>query len=92
MGGRREASPLTTTPDAMPPQVSVENQLPQDLHDAMGRFIDGHPEWDQYRLVQAAIAGFLFQQGCQERAVAQHYLKGLFRRQDPQARVMELKR
>ena len=61
----------------MPPHVSVENQLPQDLYEAMGRFIESHPQWDQYRLVQVAIAGFLFQQGSQERMVAQHYLKGL---------------
>ena len=44
----------------MPPHVSVENQLPQDLHEAMGRFISGHPQWDQYRLVQVAIAGSCF--------------------------------
>ena len=73
---------LTQVPDAMAPHVSVENQLPEDLYDAMGRFIAHHPQWDQYRLVQAAIAGFLFQQGCQERAVAQHYLKGLFNRDE----------
>ena len=70
----------------MPPHVSVENQLPQDLYEAMGRFIESPPQWDQYRLVQVAIAGFLFQQGSQERVgvVAQHYLKGLFHhRPDP---------
>ena len=61
--------------------MSVENQLPEDLYEAMGRFIAHHPQWDQYRLVQAAIAGFLFQQGCQERVVAQHYLSGLFQRE-----------
>ncbi len=68
----------------MPPHVSVENQLPQDLYEAMGRFIESHPQWDQYRLDQVAIAGFLFQQGSQERVVAQQYLKGLFHpRPDP---------
>ena len=46
----------------------------------MRHFISGHPEWDQYRLMQAALAGFLFQQGCQDRAVARHYLNGLFHR------------
>ena len=62
----------------MTPHVSVENQLPQDLYEAMGRFIESHPQWDQYRLVLVAIAGFLFQQCSQERMVSQHYLKGLF--------------
>ena len=65
----------------MPCHISVENQLPEDLHRAMSAFIDEHPQWDQYRLVQAAIAGFLFQRGCKERAVVHHYLSGLFRKQ-----------
>ena len=78
MGASKRQNQLFTSPDSMPPHVSVENQLPQDLYEAMGRFIESHPQWDQYRLVQVAIAGFLFQQGSQERVVAQHYLKGLF--------------
>ena len=79
---------MLTTPDAMPPHVSVENQLPQDLYEATSRFISSHPQWDQYRLVQVAIAGFLFQQGCDERVVAQHYLKGLFHLQPDPCRMV----
>jgi hypothetical protein len=30
--------------------------------------------------MQAALAGFLFQNGCHERSVARHYLDGLFQR------------
>lgn len=71
---------MTTIPDHLAPHVSVENQFPEDLFQAMAAFIDAHPEWDQYRLMQSALAGFLFQQGCQEPAVVQHYLNGLFRR------------
>lgn len=37
----------------MPCHISVENQFPEDLHSAMGAFIDEHPQWDQYRLVQS---------------------------------------
>jgi fermentation-respiration switch protein FrsA (DUF1100 family) len=47
----------------------------------MGEFISGHPNWDQYRLLQAAVAGFLFQHGCKDRAVSRHYLNGLFQRE-----------
>ena len=47
----------------MAPHVSVENQFPEDLYDAMLMFISSHPDLDQYRLMQAAVAGFLFQQG-----------------------------
>jgi hypothetical protein len=35
--------------------------------------------------MQASVAGFLFQQGCQDRSVARHYLNGLFQREaEPQ--------
>ncbi|MCP9831388.1 DUF2811 domain-containing protein [Synechococcus sp. HJ21-Hayes] len=69
-------------PDHAPQFVSVENQFPEDLYDAMREFVRVHPQWDQYRLMQVALAGFLFQHGSQDRAVARHYLDGLFRRQD----------
>lgn len=67
-------------PDSSAAFVSIENQMPQDLFDAMREFIRVHPQWDQYRVMQAALAGFLFQHGCHDRAVARHYLDGLFRR------------
>jgi len=40
------------------------------------------PRGTASRLLQAALAGFLFQLGCKERAVSRHYLDGLFQR-DP---------
>jgi len=67
-------------PEHAPRSVSVENQFPEDLFEAMVAFVGSHPQWDQYRLMQAALAGFLFQHGCQDRAVARHYLDGLFQR------------
>lgn len=72
---------MSQIPDHAPAYVSVVNEFPQDLYEAMGAFIASHPNWDQYRLLQAAVAGFLFQNGCQDRAVARHYLNGLFQRQ-----------
>ena len=71
-------------PGAMQPHVSVENQFPEDLYGAMVGFIECHPQWDQYRLMQSAVAGFLFQQGCQDPAVVRHYLDGLFRKPTPE--------
>ena len=62
----------------MKAHVSVENQFPADLFHSMVGFIEQHPQWDQYRLMQSALAGFLFQQGCQDRPVVRHYLDGLF--------------
>lgn len=80
MVGKKRDDGMASIPDTLAPHVSVENQFPEDLFDAMSGFIAGHPEWDQYRLIQSAVAGFLFQQGCKEPAVVQHYLNGLFRR------------
>ena len=71
-------------PESMAVHVSVENQFPEDLYEAMVAFIENHPEWDQYRLMQSAVAGFLFQQGSKDPAVVRHYLNGLFRRPGPQ--------
>jgi hypothetical protein len=71
---------MSQIPDPVPAYVSVENQMPEELFRAMREFIRLHPQWDQYRLMLAALAGFLFQHGCSDRAVAQHYLNGLFQR------------
>ena len=43
--------------------VSFQTPLPGNLAQAMSQFIEAHPQWDQYRLMQAALAGFLLQQG-----------------------------
>ncbi len=90
LGGLRPSGQqerMSQIPDHAPRSVSVENQFPEDLFDAMREFVRVHPQWDQYRLMQAALAGFLFQQGCQDRAVARHYLDGLFHREgSPQGR------
>ena len=47
---------MVAIPESMPAHVSMENELPQDLYDSMVQFIGNHPDWDQYRLVQSAIA------------------------------------
>lgn len=58
--------------------VSLRAEVPEPLLAAMRAFIDHHPSWDQYRLVQAALAGFLLQHGSQDRAVTRCYLSNLF--------------
>jgi hypothetical protein len=81
---------MVEVPDLMPAHVSVENEFPEDLFKAMAAFIQKHPEWDQYRLIQASVAAFLFQQGGKEPAVVQHYLNGLFQRpRQSQAQVQQ---
>ena len=58
---------LAELPDAMAAHVSVENQFPADLFEAMVGFIEQCPQWDQCRPRQSALSGFLFRQGCQEK-------------------------
>jgi fermentation-respiration switch protein FrsA (DUF1100 family) len=45
----------------------------------MREFLAAHPQWDQMELISSALASFLFQNGCNDRQVSEHYLDGLFR-------------
>jgi hypothetical protein len=65
---------MSQIPDHLPAHVSL------GLFGAMREYSSSHPNWDHYRLLQAAVAGFLFQHGCKDRAVSRHYLDGLFQR------------
>ena len=60
--------------------VSFQSELPLPLQQAMTQFIEGHPNWDQYRLVQAALAGFLVQNGKPSREITRVYVGNMFRR------------
>ncbi len=60
--------------------VSLEAEVPEVLYEGMRDFIKTHPHWDQYSVITSALAGFLFQNGCQEPVVSQHYLDGLFQK------------
>ena len=58
--------------------VSLRAEVPAALLASMQAFIERHPNWDQYRLVQAAVAGFLVQNGSRSRGVTRCYLANLF--------------
>ena len=60
--------------------ISLEAEVPEVLFQGMREFLDAHPHWDQYRLISSALASFLFQNGCGDQGVTQHYLNGLFLR------------
>ncbi len=60
------------------PRISLEAEVPEALFDGMRTFLSNRPDWDQYRVITSALAGFLFQNGCSDSCVAQHYLNGLF--------------
>lgn len=61
------------------PRISLEAEVPEVLFEGMRSFLQSRPDWDQYRLITSALAGFLFQNGCADRCVAQHYINGLFK-------------
>ncbi len=58
--------------------VSFHVDVPVSLKLAMKDFIEKYPNWDQYRLVQAALAGFLVQNGVDSRAITRLYVGNMF--------------
>ena len=77
MGGSETAAPATEAP-----YVSMEAEIPEVLYRGMKDFIGAHPTWDQYQVMSSALAHFLFQNGCDDRAVTERYLDDLFNRCD----------
>ena len=66
--------------DASTSYVSLEAEIPEVLYRGMKDFIGNHSNWDQYRVMSSALANFLFQNGCSDRAVTERYLDDLFSR------------
>tara|TARA_B100000214_G_C23815546_1_gene557123 strand:- start:495 stop:764 length:270 start_codon:yes stop_codon:yes gene_type:complete len=58
--------------------ISFQTEIPQPIQQAMKTFIDSHPNWDQYRLLQAALAGFLIQNGITSRLITRLYIGNMF--------------
>ncbi len=58
--------------------VSFYAELPEPLQKAMTSFIERYPNWDQYRLIQAALAGFLVQNGIDSREITRLYVGNMF--------------
>ena len=58
--------------------ISFKCELQENLQNAMKKFVEEHPNWDQYRILQAAIAGFLMQKGFQNRDLTRLYIGNMF--------------
>ena len=58
--------------------ISLEAEVPEALYVGMKDFISGNEKWDQSKLISSAIATFLFQNGSDDRAVAEKYLNDIF--------------
>ena len=58
--------------------VSLETELSESLYRNMKDFVIKNPKWDQYQLINSAIATFLVQNGCGDSQVTEMYLNQLF--------------
>ena len=58
--------------------ISFQTEIPKSIQQAMKVYIEKHPNWDQYRLLQAALAGFLIQNGISSRLITRLYIGNMF--------------
>ena len=58
--------------------VSLETELSETLYNTMKEFVLSNPTWDQYKLINSALATFLVQNGCTDNSVSEIYLNQLF--------------
>ena len=60
------------------PKVYLETELSETLYKTMKDFVLNNPTWDQYKLINSALASFLVQNGCTDSSVSEIYLNQLF--------------
>ena len=58
--------------------VSLETELSETLYRTMKDFVLSNPTWDQYKLINSALATFLVQNGCTDSSVSEIYINQLF--------------
>lgn len=63
----------------MPATVSILAEIPEELHDSLKAYLEGHSDWDQDRVFTAALSLFLLQNTGSDRRAARVYLDSLFR-------------
>ena len=59
-------------------KISLETELSESLYNTMKDFVLSNPTWDQYKLINSALATFLVQNGCTDNSVSEIYLNQLF--------------
>ena len=64
--------------DCSSTKVSLETELSETLYNTMKDFVLSNPTWDQYKLINSALATFLVQNGCTDNSVSEIYLNQLF--------------
>ena len=58
--------------------VSFIEDVPAYINEAMRKYIDDHPNWDQHRLMQAAISGYLLGKGVTSPEMRRFYTQSMF--------------
>ena len=58
--------------------ISLETEIPEELYHGIKEFIGANPHLDQYGVMTSALANFLYQNGCSDKAVTEQYLNDLF--------------
>ncbi|BAY20672.1 hypothetical protein NIES2100_04140 [Calothrix sp. NIES-2100] len=58
--------------------VNIFTEIPETLHESLKNYLDKHPDWDQNRVLTAALSLFLLQNGDSDRTAARVYLETLF--------------
>jgi len=59
-------------------KVSLETELSETLYNTLKDIVLSNPTWDQYKLINSALATFLMQNGCTDNSVSEIYLNQLF--------------
>ena len=64
--------------NSLPSKVSLETELSESLYETMKDFVLHNPTWEQYKLINSALATFLVQNGCTDISVSEIYINQLF--------------
>ncbi|TAE58352.1 MAG: DUF2811 domain-containing protein [Nostocales cyanobacterium] len=60
--------------------VNILTEIPETLHESLKGYLETHPDWDQNRVLTAALSLFLLQNGESDRYAARVYLETLFQK------------
>ena len=59
--------------------VSLQVEIPEELHDCLRQFLEQRPMWDQDRTFSAALSLFLIQNSTRDHRASRIYLDSMFR-------------
>ena len=59
-------------------KISFPIEINVNLQQAMNKFVEDHPNLDQYNIIQKAIAGFLIEKGFHSRELTRVFIGGKY--------------